>query len=238
MSNIPAPGLQKKTADGRSWRDILAWITGGYWIDDEHVVHGPNLKYRPVMPEAATQPIIRPRSAILHTNAGGSSAASLWYWMTRADVTGEPHFQVGYAGVEQNMPLNRRADCNYSANRWLENGTYWGAISFETQDDGAATVERTPWSVAQLRAMVNILTCLCVVYGITCNQPVSWNASGIGHHSLFPFQGVLSKAWTNVRGKTCPGAARKTQMDWIRAEVAKNLAAFGQETGWRCGTAA
>lgn len=229
------PYLQRKGTDGQTYGDVLKFITGGFTINPNHIVEGPGLTYRPVLPEAVEQPIIEPRNAILHTNAGGTSSKSLWAWITRKDVTGEPHFQIGYLNSEQYMPLNRRADCNYSANRWLENGHWYGAISFETQDNGGATVETTSWSLAQITMMVNILTCLAVVYGIQCTQPSAWNASGIGHHSLFPFQGIGSKAWTNVRGKTCPGRARKAQMDYIRGAVANNLAAFGKVTGWKCG---
>lgn len=228
------PYLNRVGKDGQKYGDVLAYITGGISINPFDIVQGPGVVYRPI-PESSTQPNIKPRSAILHTNAGGTPSKSLWAWIKRADVTGEPHFQISYTGAEQYMPLNRRADCNYSANRWLENGQWYGAISFETQDNGGATVETTPWTLEQVRMMVNILTCICVVYGVQCTQPATWNASGIGHHSLFPFQGVLSKAWTNVRGKTCPGRARKAQMDYIRAEVAKNLAAFGEVTGWKCG---
>jgi len=228
------PYLNRVGTDGQKYGDVLRFITGGVYINRFHVMSGPGFVYRPI-PEAATQPNIEPRNAILHTNAGKNSAGSLWGYITQASVTGEPHFQVGYGQTEQYMPLNRRADCNYSANRWLQNGHWYGAIAFETQDSGSATVEITPWSTTQLRSMVNALTAICIVYGVHCAQPGAWNDSGIGHHSLFPFQGIGSKAWTNVRGKTCPGRARKAQMDYIRSEVAKNLAAFGAATGWKCG---
>lgn len=235
MSNVPHPVLQQRVADGRTWSDIVSWITAGYWLDNQHVIHGPNVTYRPI-PESTTQPKITAHSAILHTNAGGNSARSLWAYITRAQVVGEPHFQVAYNGVEQYMPTNRRADCNYSANAWSDaKGHVLGAISFETQDNGAATVETTPWSLTQVNSMTAILTVLAVVYGIQCTQPAAWDASGIGHHSLFPFQGPLRKAWTNVRGKTCPGRARIAQMDHIRSVVAHNLAVFSEETGWKCG---
>lgn len=228
------PYLNRKGVSGQLYGDVLKFVTGGFTINPNHIIEGPGLVYRPI-PESSTQPLIEPRSAILHTNAGGTTSKSLWAWITRASVTGEPHFQIGYAGGEQYMPMNRRADCNYTANRWLQSGKWFGAISFETQDNGGATVEITPWTAQQVRMMVNILTCICVVYGVQCSQPGAWNDSGIGHHSLFPFQGVGSKAWTNVRGKTCPGRARKAQMDYVRSEVAKNLAAFGEVTGWKCG---
>lgn len=228
------PVLQQRTPDGRTWGDILRFITGGYYIDDTHWLHGPNVVRRPI-PESTTQPTIHPRNAILHTNAANRGSASLWSWITQASVTGEPHFQVGYTDLEQYMPLNRRADCNYSANRWLGNGRWYGAISFETQDNGAATLDKTPWTLAQLDHMANTLTAICVVYGMMCTQPATWDGSGIGHHTLFPFQGATRKAWTNVRGKTCPGAARIRQMDYVRAAVAERMANFVRETGFKCG---
>ena len=228
MSNTPHPKIGNV--------EQLKIATGDYWIDDKHLMHGPNVDVR-LIPEAMTQPKIRPRSAILHTNAGSSGAKSLWAWITRAGNTGEPHFQVGFDRVEQYMPLDVRADCNYSANSFKLPGsnTVHGAISFETQDKGSASLNVTPWSLDQVHSMVGILTCLAVVYGVQCTQPATWDASGIGHHSLFPFGGIGSKAWTNVRGKTCPGKARIAQMDAIRTAVAHKLADYGHATGWKCG---
>lgn len=234
---IPHPTLRRTTADGRTWSDILKWITKGYTISDDHILDGPNAVYKPI-PESTTQPFIVPHSAILHTNAGSTGANSLWGWISQAKVTGEPHFQVGYELIEQYMPLNRRADCNYSANRWAATvdgqTVYRGAISFETTDNGSATLDKTPWTMEQLSSMIGALTAICVVYNVSCVEPPYWDASGIGHHTLFPFQGIGYPAWSNVRGKTCPGAARKLQMPWIRQAVANNLAEFGRETGWKC----
>jgi len=231
----PHRRLQQRTSAGTPWYDVLSAITGGYTITAADVLVGPRVVYRPI-PESTTQPIIKPRSAILHTNAGKTSARSLWAYYTNPLVSGESHLQVSFDGVEQYLPFTRRADCNYSANRWRDGSTMWGAISFETQDLGAATVDTTPWSLQQLESMIATLTCLAVVYGIQCTQPATWNASGIGHHTLFPFQGIGRPAWTNVRGKTCPGRARIAQMDYIRRRVADNLGQFVQQTGWQCGT--
>jgi hypothetical protein len=227
MSSTPHPQIKDVTA--------LAAATGGYWIDDRHLLHGPNVSVR-LIPEASTQPEIHPRSAILHTNAGATSAKSLWAWITRAGNTGEPHFQVGYDIIEQYMPLNVRADCNYSANSFKIAGSalVHGAISFETQDNGSASINNTPWKPAQFTTLIGVLSCLAVVYGVHCTQPATWDGSGIGHHSLFPFQGVRFKSWTNVRGKTCPGRARIAQMDAIRNGVAHQLAEYGHATGWKC----
>ena len=242
----PHPLLRRTTAEvdiskRRSWNDILKFITAGYWIDDAHWLHGPGVTSRPIFPESLPpskggQGFIQPVNAILHTNAGSRGSASLWSWLSRSTVRGEPHVQAGYKALEQYMPFNQRADCNFSANSWKEsNGRICGAISFETQDNGAATLNETPWTMEQLHRMIGALTSLSVVYGIMCTEPATWNRSGIGHHSLFPFQGPLHKAWTNVRGKTCPGRARIAQMDWVRAQVADNMAAFVRETGHKCG---
>lgn len=224
---------------------VLRWITHDYWIDDQHILHGPNVKYVPVEPEAYTQAIIHPYQGILHSNAG--NAKTPWwnliaYWR-RSDIVGEAHIQVD--GVDlpatliQAMPFNRRADCNYKANRFLVRNTYVGAISFEAQDRGSATLAVTQWSVGshdtlssvwgQVDSMVSALTCLSVCYGLWCTVPAYWNDAGIGHHSLFA-------EWSSFIGKTCPGAARIRQMDYIRQQVANNLAEYSKATGWKCGT--
>jgi hypothetical protein len=232
---IPHPKLLRKTSTGATWSEVLQHITGGHTVTASHLIDGPGFVYRPI-PESTTQPTIKPRNIILHTNAGQKSAASLWAWITRASVNGEPHFQIGFNIAEQYMPMNRRADCNYSANSWLAGGITYGAVSFETQDLGAATVNSTPWTARQLQLIIAAITCICVTYGVHCSAPATWDSSGIGHHSLFPFQGPLRKAWTNVAGKICPGRARIAQMDYIRTKVTENLAEFVRQTGWECGT--
>lgn len=209
---------------------ILRWITNDYWIDSANLLRGPQVRHV-LIPEAHTQPTIIPDLAILHSNAGPSPTR--WdrlvaYWR-RIDITGEAHFQVATDGtLAQVMPMNVRADCNYKANRFWRDGAWRGALSFETEDNGAATLPVTPWSPAQLMSMVRALTCAAVVYGTWCTAPAAWNDRGIGHHVLFP-------EWSKYVGKTCPGAARIRQMDWIRNEVANRLAQYSAHTGWQCG---
>lgn len=186
------------------------------------LVGNPNAITQLVMPEATSQPPIRPRNVILHTNAGPRMTpweALVTYWR-RADITGEPHFQVDMAGrIVQAMPVTRRADCNAKANRWLANGTYYGAVSFETQDEGYPTLPTTPWTLPQLSAMIGALTALVVQYGVKCTAPATWDDSGIGYHSQFP-------QWSIYKGKTCPGAARIRQMDHVRQQVQTRVAAY------------
>jgi hypothetical protein len=228
--------LGRSVKTGVKYLDALEQVNKGYYINVQDRLVGPGVVAR-LIPENNTQPLIVPRNVILHTNAGTSGAKSLYSWITRATVNGEPHFQVAKDGtIEQYMELNKRADCNFSANRWLDvkSGVWYGGVSFETQDGGVATLNRTPWSFQQMDALVGSLTAICVTYGVHCVQPATWDGSGIGHHSLFPFQGVGSKAWTNVRGKTCPGAARIAQMDEVRRQVQHRIAAYSDATGWKC----
>lgn len=209
--------------------DRVAAACRGYYVRDG-VLHGPKVTYKPI-PEAATQPKITPRSVILHSEAGPryTPLQNLWNYIRRADITGEPHFLVDRDGtVWQAMPVTVRADNNYRANRWIHDGRAYGAVSFETSDEGWPTLDRTPWNAAQLAAIVGATAALCCTYGIACTAPARWTDSGIGHHVLFP------NDWTNVRGKTCPGRARIAQMDWIRREVAVMVAAYHQSNGTTC----
>lgn len=232
------PFLRRPCPVGSStFGDVLAFITGGYWIDSADMLRGPGVVHA-LIPEAVTQPVIAPYSVIHHTNAGGSLTrweSLIAYWR-RADITGEAHIQLDgvdlgpsdRASIVQAMPFTRRADCNYKANSWTRNGRRVGAISIETQDRGGATVERTPWSLPQFAGLVAIDTCVTFVYGIACTVPTAPFDSGLGHHAAF-------KEWSVFTGKTCPGAARIRQMDQLRLTVAQNLVAVQTHTGTPCG---
>lgn len=237
MNPNPHPALNRVNSAGFRWDFILAYVNGGYWIDDQWLLQGPNVVHALIEPEASTQATGHPHLAILHSNAAPKLTkweALVAYWR-RKDITGEAHFIPGFEQMVQTMPLNRRADCNYKANWFRKPGvtTPLIAISFETQDMGAATLPTTPWNMVQLNDMVGGLTAICVVAGMSCTAPATWNDSGIGHHALF-------KEWSVYTGKTCPGAARIRQMDWVRGEVAKRLGDFMQFTDreWTCGTGA
>jgi hypothetical protein len=67
-----------------------------------------------------------------------------------------------------------------------------------------------------------------VCYGIACTNPTRWDDTGIGHHCQYP-------EWSSYTGKTCPGAARIRQMDYVRHTVAGMLADYSKATGWQCG---
>lgn len=225
MNNTPHPSIAPFDR-----YNILRMITKDYYINTDHMVVSPRISHQLILPEAESQPIINPYLAILHSNAGPRRTRweSLIAFWRRLDITGEAHFQLNDYGSVQGMPLNRRADCNYKANSFWKHGALQGAISFETEDNGGATLSTTPWTLNQLQDIIGILTCISVVYKVWCTAPAYWNDSGIGHHSQFP-------EWSSYTGKTCPGAARIRQMDWIRGAVANNLASYGELTGWQCG---
>lgn len=243
-STIPHPVLRKPANDPKNtYGDVLRFITKGMWIDDQHWLHGGDgddsaTVISQPLPEAFKQSQIHPISVICHSNAGPRKTpwSSLLRFWARTDISGEAHIQLDGvdavkgrdAIVVQAMPFNRRADCNAKANGWWKNGKYVGALSIETQDRGSPTLPTTPWSIPQFEAMVNMITCWCVVYGISCAEPITWNDSGIGYHSRF-------KEWSIYVGKTCPGATRIAQMPELRRRVAENLIAFSQVTDWKCG---
>lgn len=159
-------------------------------------------------PERGGQPVIKPTTVILHSQAGPrrTPAEALVAYMRRADITGEAHMIANLDGtMVQVVPFNRRADCNYKANSF--------AISFETQDNGSATLAETPWTLAQANQIANAIAAIGHKYGVPYTNPTNWQDPGVGYHSQYP-------EWSSYTGKTCPGAARIRQMDWVRAQAA------------------
>lgn len=194
-----------------------------YYVNSQHMLIGPYVRHELIVPESTTNPEIQPWSIIMHSQAGPRKTRweQLLAYMNRKDITLEAHFLVEMDGtIVQTMPLNRRADCNYKANAFQV--PFWGsptgklnvgAISFETQDEGAATLWNTPWTLPQVTAIVNAVAAIGHKYGIPYEQPATWNSRGVGHHSLHP-------EWSSYKGKTCPGAARIKQMDYVRMTAA------------------
>lgn len=225
----PHPFLNGYANDGVATRlDVAKFITGGWWIDDQHIVHGPKAVTQ-ILPEALSQEVIRARSIINHSNAGTKTSGwrALFIYLTTLGVNIEPHFDVQLDGTAaQFVPLNRRADCNAKANAWSFGGSRYGAISFETQDNGSASLQTTPWALEQFETMVNIQTLICLCYRVRCTPCTTWDDSGIDYHSKF-------KEWS-LYIKTCPGAARIRQMDELRHQVTEKVAAFYANCGGTC----
>lgn len=170
----------------------------------------PGAVWRP-LPENSTQPRITPTQVILHSAVDAPGPSSLWSYFRRSDVTVESHFFVKWDGtVEQYMDTEVRADANRHANA--------RAISIETEDDG--NPDATPWSDAQIDAIVRIIRWAHEVHGIPLRLCPAWDQPGIGYHTMFGAPGP----WTPV-AKTCPGRARIAQMPRIMAALGSNAPA-------------
>jgi len=222
VSNLMThPAFQGLTLDGTNTKENVAkFLAGGHILDAEGWVHGPNNSIEPI-PEAFTQNKINPRTFILHSNAAPAYTRPerlIMFWR-RKDINGEAHFQVDWNKAKQAIPMSRRADCNFKANNF--------AISFETADNGAKTLPDTPWFLGQLEFMTSVMFLGCVAYNMPCSQAPSWFSGGIDYHSKF-------KEWSSFTGKTCPGAARIRQMDYVRSKVATKLAEYYKQCGGSC----
>lgn len=188
----------------------------GYYIDRNHQLQGPKVIHDFIVPEAFTQPEIKPRTVILHSQAGPRKTPwqALVSYMKRSDITLEAHFLIEMDGtVVQTMPTHKRADCNYKANPF--------AIAIETQDNGYPTLATTPWTPEQAEAIANVVAAVGHKYGIPYTSPTNYLDGGVGYHSQFP-------EWSTFKGKTCPGAARIRQMDWVRRRAAEVCACAPQ----------
>jgi hypothetical protein len=187
-----------------------------YYVDDNGFLQTNHPEYditltRQLLPEDATQVTIIPWSIINHTESSGRSVPwwQVWNWWNRTDVDTEPHVVVDLDGhVNQNIRFTRRADNNYKANSWIgSDGRRYGALSNETQDLGSATVNETPWSPKQFESIAQVWAAAAVKYGIPLQRITGGPyARGIDGHYRY-------KEWSIYTGKTCPGYARRDQLD-------------------------
>lgn len=169
------------------------------------VERDPALISRPLS-EHASQPIIQPRQWIVHTAVDGPGPTNLGDYFEHSTSL-ESHTWLRWDRHEQLMDLDRQADANFKANRFLKDGQYWGAISTETEDDG--TPEQKPWNPYQIGELIRFGVWLHRTFGIPARLPRTWDDWGMGYHSLFPM------VWTNVKGKTCPGQTRIRQFTTV-----------------------
>lgn len=158
----------------------------------------PGVTWRP-LPENATQRKIKPTQLIFHSAV--SKGESLFSYFGQKKVVVESHFYVQEDGdAEQYMDTHTQADANYKANP--------RAISAETWDNGDP--DHVPWNSAQLYRLAEIAAQAHLEDDIPLVRAPRWDAPGMGGHTDHP-------EWTNVRGKTCPGLARKRQVNTIIA---------------------
>lgn len=178
----------------------------------------PKAVQRP-LPEAKTQPAIKPISVVLHSDAGGPSKVmaalrSIFGWFLNHSNL-ESHFWIAKTGlVEQFMPVNVRADANRYANRFLKWGIYVGAVSIETESSKNAT---EPWTHDQLAAIVALLVWLRDEWGIPMRRMAAWDDQGVCWHIEFGSPGPMTPV-----AKACPGPARIRQVPGIIDTAARS----------------
>lgn len=150
-------------------------------------------EWRPIK-ENSTEPPITATQLIFHSAV--TKADSLWGYFQRNDVMVESHLYVDERGtIEQYIDLDRQADANYQANV--------RAISVETWDN--RDPNHIPWNDAQMKALVDIALQVHRLKRVPLIMAPAWDKPGMGGHTRFP-------QWSNVRGKTCPGLARRAQV--------------------------
>jgi hypothetical protein len=231
----PYPTLAVVTRNGQQRVDFLAWFNDGVVIDDRHCLAGgrPGQIEVRLLPEAKTQRIIKPRGFVVHTQGGPRQATNDQAWgFFNVRSKNESHIvgpDMVKGNVIQAMPFNIRADSNFEGNEWeypRGSGQWWGHLSMETQDAGAATVQVTEWPLPQLGTMIAIITACCATYTIPCTDVPSPFGGGIAPHNRWP-------QWSKD-AHSCPGVARTRQMDYLRSQVAGRLAHYYQAVGLEC----
>ena len=178
----------------------------------------PYAKWKP-LPENATQrKIADPTLFIMHTMGGPRTATpdQLWEYMARPGATStESTWILGFDGYcLQVMGVTVEAHANYKANGF--------ASSCETQDNGSAALETTPWTPEQVEQLAGIAAWKHFRNGTPIRLPQSWTDDGVGYHRQFA-------EWSG-RGlnHSCPGAARIAQVPAVHA-LAKQIIAEGEE---------
>lgn len=166
--------------------------------------------WRP-LPENETEPLIEATQLIFHSAV--SKADSLWGYFGRRDIVVESHIYVQEDGdAEQYIDWDRQADANFGANG--------RALSVETWDNAHPDV--VPWNDPQLDRLVDIAVQAHRLKGIPIIRAPRWDAPGMGGHTDYP-------QWSNVRGKTCPGLARRAQVEVILTRARAIVAGSGKK---------
>lgn len=174
----------------------------------------PKAKWRPVA-GLENDPVIRPIGIIFHVD--GMNASSLFDWFNGPSGGIESHMHLNNAlDWEQFRDTTRNADANYKGNYWMENGEGLGYISVETQ--GYAEGE---WTVGVLRELVEFSRWAADIHGFPLERAKTYRSPGLGYHVMFG-AGVGLNAWSNSRGKVCPGPKRIAQFENVLLPTLRN----------------
>lgn len=169
------------------------------------------------LPEASSQPKIRPTQFLVHSLAAPWTARRTFeYW--RDSTSLESHFGLGYEGdLGQYIGTEVRADANAAANL-RPDGT--GAVSVETASNLNAT---DPWTDAQIGELIKLGVWVHERHEVPLRLCRTADDPGYGWHRMF-------NAW-NPNAHSCPGDRRVEQ---FRNEVFPEIvaqAADGEPVG-------
>jgi len=186
--------------------EVEAAAAGRILVDFGSSPHGGH--WRP-LPDSGREPAITMRTVIHHSIVGSAEGA---YQYFAGSTAIESHFIVKKNGYFwQCMSLGEQADANFRANAF--------AGSIETEDNGHPDTD--PWTSAQIDTLVWLsLEMRRLRPRIARRKCRTWDDAGLGYHTLFP-------QWTNVPGKTCPGAIRKRQ--WANSVLPRFLTGSVEE---------
>lgn len=168
-----------------------------------------------LLPQAFTQDEIIPWLIINHTQAASRAIPLDDAWKT--DVSRSDGIESHLLGAMdgrgmQTMPFNIVAHTSYKANRFFVPGVgYCGQLSVESQDQGGATLNQTPWSPPQFEFLCQAWAAPCVHYGIPVQPVPNAYGRGVSQHNAFP-------EWSKS-AHSCPGVARTQQMPAMRARI-------------------
>lgn len=147
-----------------------------------------------LIPPGGSDPRIKPRLAILHTDGGNVYNLGPYFDGPSGGI--ESHFHIAKNGhIFQYRDTNFEADANYRANPF--------AVSIETQGTG-----QEPWTDEQVASIIRLLLWLNAVEHIPLRKAEAWDGAGIGYHIQFGSPGY----WT-PSSKICPGPQRIKQID-------------------------
>lgn len=169
----------------------------------------PPADYRE-LPQANTEPELKPISIVWHTAV--SISRSLYDFFNGRSNGVESHLYLRLDGTwEQYMPFDVQADCQRDGNRY--------AISIESQDNGASDPDDIiSWSSAQMEASSEFLVWAHRQFGIPLRICPTYNAAGIGYHSLF----TGDPGWN--KSHACPARRRIAQFPQILSRAQEILA--------------
>lgn len=154
----------------------------------------PRATWRP-LPEADTQPTMTPTQLISHSIVGSAGSAFNYFY---SGTNLESHFILPKSGAPwQLIDTGHTADANLTANV--------RAISCETEDNGHPDTD--PWTDSQLEELALLHVWAVGEHHLPARICPSPDVGGFGYHTIFGAPGP----WTNVSGKTCPGAIRIKQ---------------------------